>query len=112
MALLPELGRFIGKPEVKSVPDAVDISQKLSQETGIRKVETAFSANVKDDTKADLTQSPETKAVVITIPSYKEKIEAQSKGGADEASTWWGAYFVRMIKKALHFGWKVVFGKN
>ena len=111
MGLFPELGRFGGRYEIKEIPDQPEIPPKLTQETGIKAVERAIGANVKDG-RADVIQSPETRQFTLQIPDVREKMEKLSKQSVGDSSTWFGAYFVRMIKKALYFGWKIVVGRS
>jgi hypothetical protein len=57
-----------------------------------------------------LIQTPQTQTVTITIPAAPEKLEDWSKGSPAEAKTWSGFFWLRIIKKAIQFGWRIIVG--
>ena len=69
-----------------------------------------FKAQVTDDKGNPLIQTPQTQNVTVTIPTAQEALEKLAKGSTDDSGTWWAAWFLRLIKKAAHFGWRVVTG--
>ena len=69
-----------------------------------------FTAQVTDDKGRPLIQTPAQESVPIEIPGTKESLTAFSKGTPDEAISWFGAIWLRMFKKALYFGRRVIFG--
>jgi hypothetical protein len=79
--------------------------------TGIKAVETTVKARVKDKGR-HLIQTPATKKVSIKLPAGQATVSAWSKGKTASSLTWLGAYWLRMIKKAVHFGWKIIGGKG
>lgn len=79
------------------------------EDTGIKAVETAFKARVKDGRK-NLTQSPATTQVTIKIPKTKAVLQDQAKGDLKDASTGFAMFWLRMIKKAIHFGKRIIVG--
>ncbi len=81
------------------------------EDTGIKTVETAVKARVKDKGQ-HLIQTPATKQVTINIPTGQTTISTWAKGKTANSLTWLGTYWLRMIKKAKHFGWKVIGGKG
>jgi hypothetical protein len=81
------------------------------EDTGIKTVETAIKARVKDKGR-HLIQTPATKKITIKLPSGQATMSTWSKGKTTNSLTWLGVYWLRMIKKATHFGWKVVGGKG
>lgn len=110
MALFPE--RLFGrrKETITYTPEAPKISENLSRETGIEKVETAFTANIKDDQGQPLVQTPQTQVVTVQVPASQAQLTQTVKGPKDEARTWWALFWIRAIQKAIHFGKQVVFG--
>jgi hypothetical protein len=82
------------------------------EDTGIEAVETAVKARVKDKGK-HLIETPETKDIKIVLPAAKSQVKTWAKGKPANSLTWLGVFWQRMIKKAIHFGWKIVKkGKN
>lgn len=112
MALFPE--RFFGrrKETVSYTPEVPKISENLARETGIEKVETAFTANIKDDRGQPLIQTPQTQTIAIQVPATQIQLTQTAKGPKDEAVTWWALFWIRAIQKAIHFGKQVLFGSS
>jgi hypothetical protein len=44
----------------------------------------------------------------ITIPANQQQIMEWAKGPDDKAITWLSRYWIRMIKKAVHYGWRLI----
>ena len=112
MALFPERLFARRKETITYTPEAPKISENLTRETGVEKVETAFTANIKDDAGKPLVQTPQTQAVAIQVPAPQVQLAQTAKGPKDEALTWWALFWVRAIQKAIHFGRKVLFNSN
>ncbi len=94
-------------PVVKRAEE-IELPPHLSPEkTGIRTVETVFKARVKDKGK-HLIQTPVTKKIKIKLPAGQATVSTWSKGNPVNSLTWLGAFWVRMIEKAKHFGWKIL----
>lgn len=110
MALFPE--RFWGhrKETITYTPEAPKISENLERETGVEKVETAFTANIKDDRGQPLIQTPQTQAVTVSVPAPQIVLTQTAKGSKNEAITWWALFWIRAIQKAVHFGRRIIFG--
>lgn len=81
------------------------------EDTGIKGVETAVKARVKDKGR-HLIQTPATKQVAIKLPTGQATVSTWSKGKTTNSLTWLGVYWLRMIKKAMHFGWKIIGGRR
>lgn len=105
MASTPERkeGYIQEKSEEFEVPEALE-------DTGIKAVETVFKANVKDGKKSLIKSTADD--VVVKIPKTRQILEDQAKGDSGEASTGFALFWVRMIKKAIHFGKKIVIGEK
>lgn len=106
MALFPEKV----SSTVEEIPEKPKIPENLQNE--MQKVETAFTANVKDQTGAQVTQTPQNQDVKIDIPYTREQIKELSKGSIINAITWRAIYYWRMFKKALNFGKNIVWREN
>ena len=48
--------------------------------------------------------------IKITIPKPQADLENLSKGSVSDSITWFAAFWIRMIKKAIHFGWELIGG--
>lgn len=110
MALFPE--RLFGRRRetITYTPEAPKISENLTQETGVEKVETAFTANIKDDRGQPLIQTPQTQVVTVSVPTNQVALTQTAKGSKSKSITWWALFWLRAIQKAIHFGKRVVFG--
>ena len=91
---------------VEEIP--TEIPEEVEAKEGIKAVRTQITAKVEDDEGKPLMESPVTKVTSVEIPRSEETLEAYSRGDTEDAKTWWGASFLRLIKKALHFGWKIL----
>lgn len=106
----------VEQPQLQEAPPVVEMPEEFPSAIekavpGAQAVKTQFTAQVTDDTGVQLIQSPATQAVTITIPATAQQLDDWSHGAADESLTWLAAFWLRIIKKALHFGWKVVTGQ-
>lgn len=110
MALFPE--RLFGrrKEAITYTPETPKITENLTQETGVEKIETAFTANIKDDKGQPMVQTPQTQTIAIQVPANQTQLTQTAKGSVSEAITWWALYWIRAIQKAIHFGKKIIFG--
>jgi hypothetical protein len=81
------------------------------EDTGIKTVETAVKARVKDKGR-HLIQTPATKKITIKLPAGQATVSTWAKGKTASSLTWLGAYWLRMIKKATYFKWKIIGGKE
>lgn len=81
------------------------------EDTGIKAVETTVKARVKDKGK-HLIQTPATKKITIKLPAGQTTVSTWSKGKTTNSLTWLGVYWLRMVKKAIHFGWKIIGGRE
>lgn len=107
MAISPEKERPRVPEGVIERPETPEIPEDLKRETGIEVVETAFKARVKDRGR-DLIQTPATRQVTINIPADQGTLVSWAKGPVTSSLTWLANFWLMMIKKALHFGWKII----
>jgi hypothetical protein len=106
-------------PEQEPISDVSDVIQERQEdlpepaselkEAGIEHVPSQVTAQVTDDdTGKLLMQSPATKTVTVTIPASQKQLDDWAKGSPVDALTWFASFWLRIIKKALHFGWKII----
>jgi len=109
MSATPEILR----PEVPQVQEINKeaefiVPETLQQKTGVQVVQKTFKAQVKDDKGQPLIQTPPTQVITITPPADDTTLTTWSKGSTNSSLTWLAAFWIRVIKKAIYFGWKVV----
>ena len=108
MALFPE--REAPAP-VKERPEEVS-PLTIERKEVVSPVPVNFQKQVNDDVGQPLIQTPQNQVITIQIPSDPVQLESASKGDTGSAVTWLAAFWLRMIKKAVHFGWQIVKGRN
>ena len=103
-------------PEKETITERADerapeIPERIEKTTGVTPVQTQLKPKqiVRDDRGKPLIQSPQAQTVTIQIPIGTQTLSGYAKGSADDSITWFGVYWLRLIKKALHFGWQVIF---
>jgi hypothetical protein len=104
--LRPEAPQITERQEEFIVPETL-------QSSGVKVVQKNFKAQIKDDKGIPVIQT--TPAQVITTvqpPSDTTTLTQQAKGNTTSSATWLAAFWLRIIKKALHFGWKIVGGDS
>ncbi|KKU10428.1 MAG: hypothetical protein UX13_C0012G0012 [Candidatus Woesebacteria bacterium GW2011_GWB1_45_5] len=110
MAATPEIERT---PQIQEVQkEAEFIVPETLQQSGIKVVQKTFKAQVSDDKGQPVIKTPPTQVVTVTPPADTTSLTTWSKGSVSSSLTWLGAFWLRIIKKALHFGWRIVGGGN
>jgi hypothetical protein len=71
-------------------------------------IPTQFKAQVNDDSGKPLIQTPPLAVTTVAVPADSGKLAGLAKGSIDESLTWFARFWQRIIKKAIHFGWKIV----
>lgn len=86
---------------------------KIERKEVATPVPSQFKAKVVTDNGQKLVESVDDKKYKISIPQQsEEQMELDVKNGdKEESKTWSVAYWLRIFKKAIFFGWKVVFGQ-
>ncbi|EKE12349.1 MAG: hypothetical protein ACD_13C00234G0001 [uncultured bacterium] len=97
-------------PQVSERQEEFVIPETLQQKTGIQVVQKNFKAQIKDDHGIPLIQTPPSHVIEVTPPADAKTLEDWSKGSVDSSQTWLGAFWQRVIKKAIHFGWRIAVG--
>lgn len=106
MGLLPEREPRKNPYENPDEASALNIERKEV----VTPVPTQFKAQVTDDKGNPIIKTPQTTKADIVIPEVnKETLEVKIKGDTEESSVWSASYWLRIFKKAIYFGWKVVF---
>lgn len=103
--------REVVPKDVELRPEQIEVPEHI-EKAGVQPTQTQFQQRVQDDDGTDLVQSPAISVPTIEIPNSEAELEQMSKKKPTEASTWFGIYWLRMIRKALHYGWKVVLGNK
>jgi len=89
------------------IPHTPEIPPEIEKGIGVKPVASNFTAQVKQRGQ-NLITTPQNQNVTITLPADPQTLGTQAKGPITEAVTWFSVYWWRMIKKALHFGWKIL----
>ena len=108
MGILPER-----EPRKNSYENPDEVSAlNIERKEVITPVPTQFKAQVTDNQGNPIISTSQTTKADIVIPEVnKETLEVKIKGDTEESSVWSAGYWLRIFKKAIYFGWKVVFGK-
>jgi len=98
-------------PQIKEVNTEAEMpaSEELVS-SGAQVVQKNFTAQVKDDKGQTFVQTPPTQVITVQPPYDPITLTKQSKGSIGSSLTWLSVFWIRVIKKALHFGWQVVSG--
>ncbi len=96
------------QPLVKERPTDMEIPPELERGGIARQTPSQFKAQVSDDSGKPLIQTPQTQTVTIQIPATQGQLEDWSKGDPENAITWLAVFWIRLIKKGLHFGWRMI----
>jgi len=104
MPLFPEREK---KPGVEFRPEEAT-PLEIERKEVATPVPSQFIKQVKSDDGQVLTQSQPSEAVTITLPADQTVLAESVKGSVDDSVTWFAAFWLRMIKKAIHFGWRIL----
>ncbi len=99
----PETKNFEIRPEEIS-PLTIEKKEVVSP------LPSQFTKQVVSDGGKPLIQTPLNQTLSIKIPANQATLSNQAKGSIEDALTWFAAFWLRMIKKAIYFGWKVFVG--
>lgn len=107
MAATPEIEKPSIPEEVVERDEIPEISPEL-QKAGVQPRVQQVTAQVTDDQGRQLIQTPATQVVTIQIPAPQAQLADWSHGSPSSSLTWFAFFWLRMIKKALHFGWRII----
>lgn len=105
MAQSPEIEKI--QPEIKEVPTVPEISPDIERSTGVKVVQKTFTAQVKGDKGQPLIQATPTQVISVSPPANQTTLVSWAKGPITSSLSWLGMFWIRIIKKAMHFGWKI-----
>jgi hypothetical protein len=111
MAATPETLRteVSETPQIREVVD--EFPETIQQIQGAKVIQKTFKAQVNDDKGMPIIQTPPTQVITtIQPPADIETLTKQAKGDTASGSTWLAKLWLRIIQKALHFGWKILSG--
>ena len=107
MAATPEIPR--SEPQIQEVnKEAEFIVPETLQQSGVKVVQKNFTAQVKSNKGQPLIVTPPTQVITVQPPVNTATLTKWSRGSIASSLTWLGAFWIRVVKKALHFGWQVV----
>lgn len=107
MAATPEIQR--PEPQVQEInKEAEFIVPETLSRSGVNVVQKNFTAQVKNDKGQPLIQTPPTQVITVTPPADSTTLTKWSKGSIASSLTWLGMFWIRVVKKALFFGWRVM----
>jgi len=98
----------INEPQVEILKETPEVQET---ETGVVKTPTSTPA-ISDQTQKSLADDMAAPVVTITIPATAQQLQDWSKGSPEDSLTWVAYFWIRMIKKAIFYGWNVVTGGN
>lgn len=110
MTATPEIPR--NEPQVSERKEEFVVPETLQQSTGVKVVQKNFKAQVRDDKGIPIIQTPPAQVITVTPPANQINLKSWSKGSITSSLSWLGLFWLRILKKALHFGWKIIEGEN
>ena len=106
---------MVQNPERESPlkPEAVGEKSKASEvpvnveRVGSPITQAPTTAQPADDSRVQDDQA-KSQTIAIQVPTSQDQLEEWSHGSPTNALTWFAAFWLRLIKKALHFGWRII----
>ena len=98
--------------DIEFIPEELEIPEEIEAKEGVKATRTQFTTTIKADDGTHMVSSPSTKKVSIQLPTDEDTLETMSKDDVESSSTWSGAYWLRLIKKAVFYGWDIVKGQK
>lgn len=99
------------RPQVTEIPQVPEIPPAI-EKGGVSAVPTQISNPIRNDNGQILMQTPSAPAVSIQLPQPQQNLLVWSKGDVSSSLTWFSVFWIRMVKKAVHFGWKIITGSS
>lgn len=107
MAGTPEIPQ--GEPQITEInKEAEFIVDENLKNAGVQPVVKTFKAQVKGDHGIPIIQTPPTQVISVTPPAASAVLASWAKGPITSSLSWLGLFWLRILKKAMHFGWKIV----
>lgn len=92
---------------VSEIPQTPETPEHIEKRDGVTTAPQQFTSQVAQNGQ-QLISTPQSEAVIVSIPSDPLVLQKESKGKITDSLTWLSSFWLRIIKKAAHFGWKVV----
>jgi hypothetical protein len=107
-------------PEVEQKPRVTEILEEMTpiEKTELGEADKIVSTPADSGNQAvnasvqPQVQPPANPAPSVQIPADPATLATASQGSADDALTWFATFWIRMVKKATHFGWNILMGRN
>ncbi len=96
-----------GEPRITEPKEEFIVDETLKG-SGFKAVQKNFTAQVKNDKGVPLIQTPPTQVITVAPPAPRTTLISWAKGPITSSLTWLAAFWLRVLKKAFHFGWQVV----
>jgi hypothetical protein len=101
-----------GPKDTEVKPEVMEIPPEVERPSGVQTTQVKPTNPPTDDQGQPLVQPTNDDEVSIIIPTDQEQLAAWSKGDPEDAKTWLGTLWLRLIHKAKHFGWRVFMRKE
>ena len=97
------------KPVVpEGVVERPEVVEPLSHIEELETRPSQVTAKVADDSGQPLIQTPATQSITVQVPADQAQLEDWSHGAPGSSLTWFATFWLRLIKKALRFGWRII----
>ncbi|KKS95824.1 MAG: hypothetical protein UV71_C0003G0058 [Microgenomates group bacterium GW2011_GWC1_43_13] len=106
MASTPEIPG--PEPQVEEIKEAEFIVPETLSLSGVKVVQKNFTAQVKGDKGQPLIQTPPSQVITVQPPADAKTLTTWSKGSIESSLTWLGMFWIRVIKRAVYFGWRIL----
>lgn len=93
--------------DVTEIPETAS-PLTIEKKEVLTSVPSQFTAKVSNGGRP-LVQTPANQNVTVQLPSDAATLKGLAGGSPQNAITWFAAFWLRMLKKALYFGWKVLY---
>ena len=94
--------------DVQTIAETPAVPEHI-QKVGVSPHQSQFSAQVTDDNGQQLISSVQTDPENdVIVPMDQGKLEGFAAGSVKESVTWFAVFWLRVIKRALHLGRRVV----
>lgn len=104
MPLFPE--REPKTKPIKEIPEEIS-PLTIERKEVVQPRSTQFTQQVVSDDGQNLISTPQTQTITIQLPADQPQLKQAAKGSINDSLTWFASFWLRIFKKAIHFGWKV-----
>jgi len=75
---------------------------------GVQTVQKDFKSQIRNDSGKPIIQTPPTQVISVSPPADSTALGQMAGGNTSNASTWYAKFWLRILQKALHFGWRII----